>query len=77
MWPQLKAGDSVPLLLVQRKATKITGGMEHLFYWERLRDVGLFSLEEKRFWRELSVVLQYLTGVCKKDGERLFSRAWF
>lgn len=70
MWPQLKAGDSVPLLLVQRKATKITGGMERLFYQERLRDLGLFSLEKGR---ELSVILQYLTGVCKKDRERLFS----
>jgi len=49
-------------------------GLEPLCCEERLRELGLFSLEKKRLWGNLIVAVQYLKGAYKKDGDRLFSR---
>ena len=50
-------------------------GMEHISDKERLRELGLFSLEKRKLWGNIIAAFQYLKGVYKKAGEELFTRA--
>ena len=57
----------------QRKAAKIIQGIEHFSYKDRLRELGLFSLEKRRFWRDLRG-LSVSRRSYRKEGDRLFIR---
>ena len=48
--------------------------VEHLSNEDRLRDLGLFSLEKRRLQADPLAAFQYLKGSYRKEGDSLFSR---
>lgn len=45
------------LEMIQRRAMGKTSLLEHLSYGDRLKDLGLFSLEERRLWGDFIVAV--------------------
>ncbi|GAB0176988.1 hypothetical protein GRJ2_000164000 [Grus japonensis] len=75
LWGSQHKKDMELLEPVQRRATKMIRGLEHLSYEDRLRELGLFSPEKRRLQGDLMAAFQYLKGAYKKAGEGLFTRA--
>jgi len=67
--PHFKKDEKLPES-VQRRATRMMRGLEHLSPEERLRKLGLFSLKKRRLERES---YKYLKGGCQEAPARLLS----
>jgi len=48
--------------------------MEHLSREERLRELGLFSLENTRLWGDFIAAFQYLKGPTRKLERDLYKK---
>ena len=74
VWSLQYKKDRELLERVQRRTTKMFRGLERLPYEDRLRELGLFSLEKRMLWGDLIAAFQYLKGAYKQEGNQLFER---
>lgn len=64
---------------VQQKPTEAARGMENMAYKERLVELGVYCLAQRRPGEDLIVAYNSFKGICKDDKAIFFlgSRRWY
>ena len=60
---------------VQRRATRMVEGLASMTYGERLRELGMCSLEQRKARGDRIVVFNYVKGNHVEEGANLFTAA--
>ena len=65
--------DKILLENVQRRATRLVKRLRHISYEDRLRTLGLPSLEYRRERSDMIQVYKIMHGIDKVDKDKFFS----
>ena len=72
VWSVIWKKEAIAIENVQRRATKLVKPIAHLTYQQRLKVLGLPSLEYRRLRNDMVETYKILTGVDKADKHQLF-----
>ena len=74
-WAPQFQKDIDKLERVQRRATRMVEGLESMTYRERLRELGMCSLEQRKARGDMIAVFNYVRGNRVEKGANLFTAA--